>query len=151
MFFIELIRALPFLAIIGLGGYGYHWFVLNGLEKDVKNLNVQIEECNQQKAAIEIARQAQIETIDKLQTTLRDQKEAAEALAVYNSQLISERDSYLSIFRKHNLTQLALSRPGMIEPRINKGTREIFETLERESIPYETDTDSTTNSNKPNP
>ena len=40
------------------------------------------------------------------------------------------REEMLNIFRKHNLTELATQKPGLIERRINDGTRKAFDDLE---------------------
>lgn len=40
------------------------------------------------------------------------------------------REEMLNIFRKHNLTKLATQKPGLIERRINDGTRKAFDDLE---------------------
>ena len=50
-----------------------------------------------------------------------------------NQQLQSEKDEYLSIFRRHDLQRLALARPGLIEPRLNNGTQEVFRQMEQDS------------------
>jgi hypothetical protein len=55
------------------------------------------------------------------------------ALADVNNQIQKERDEYLSIFRKHDLTKLARAKPGLIETRINKGTAEVFRQIEEDS------------------
>jgi hypothetical protein len=41
-----------------------------------------------------------------------------------------EMNRYLDIFKRHNLTKLAAAKPGMLEPRINKGTKNVFESIE---------------------
>ena len=40
---------------------------------------------------------------------------------------------YLDIFRRHNLTKLAAAKPGLIEPRMNKATKEVFDGIENDS------------------
>ena len=44
-----------------------------------------------------------------------------------------EMDDYLSIFKRHDLTKLARVKPGLIEPRINNGTKKVFEQIEKDS------------------
>ena len=39
----------------------------------------------------------------------------------------------MSIFKKHNLTNLARAKPGLIEPRINNGTSRVLESIEADS------------------
>ena len=40
---------------------------------------------------------------------------------------------YLDIFKRHNLTKLAAAKPGLIEPRANKATKEVFDGIEEDS------------------
>ena len=40
---------------------------------------------------------------------------------------------YLDIFKRHNLTKLAAAKPGLIEPRVNKGTKDVFNSIEEDS------------------
>ena len=40
---------------------------------------------------------------------------------------------YLDIFKRHNLTKLAAAKPGLIEPRVNKGTKDVFDSIEKDS------------------
>jgi hypothetical protein len=40
---------------------------------------------------------------------------------------------YLDIFKRHNLTKLAAAKPGLLEPRINKGTKNVFDSIEEVS------------------
>ena len=40
---------------------------------------------------------------------------------------------YLDIFRRHNLAKLASAKPGLIEPSVNKRTKEVFDAIEADS------------------
>ena len=40
---------------------------------------------------------------------------------------------YLDIFKRHSLTKLAAAKPGLIEPRVNKATKEVFDGIEQDS------------------
>jgi len=40
---------------------------------------------------------------------------------------------YLDIFKRHNLTKLAAAKPGLLEPRVNKGTKDVFDSIEEDS------------------
>ena len=40
---------------------------------------------------------------------------------------------YLDIFKRHNLTKLAAAKPGLIESRVNKATKEVFDGIENDS------------------
>jgi hypothetical protein len=60
------------------------------------------------------------------------QKQVAENIRLSSALNRSEetREEMLKIFRKHNLTKLATQKPGLIERRINDGTRKAFDDLE---------------------
>ncbi len=61
-----------------------------------------------------------------------------------NAQIEAEKDRYLEIFRRHNLDKLALAKPGLIELRVNKATKAVFEEIENDSKNI-ADLDSTNN------
>ncbi len=60
------------------------------------------------------------------------QRQVAENIRLSSALNRSEetREEMLKIFRKHNLTKLATQKPGLIERRINDGTRKAFDDLE---------------------
>ena len=41
-----------------------------------------------------------------------------------------EMNRYLDIFKRHNLTKLAAAKPGLLEPKINNGTKNVFDSIE---------------------
>ena len=45
---------------------------------------------------------------------------------------------YLDIFKRHNLSKLASAKPGLIETRFNKGTKDVFESIEEDSRSIDT-------------
>ena len=40
---------------------------------------------------------------------------------------------YLDIFKRHDLTKLAAAKPGLLEPRVNNGTKNVFDSIEEDS------------------
>ncbi len=54
-------------------------------------------------------------------------------LTSINAEIIAERVRYLDIFRRHDLSKLAAATPGLIEPRVNNATKEVFDSLESDS------------------
>ena len=73
------------------------------------------------------------QTIRSLEENSQRQVEQMTNLTNANQQLQSEKEEYLSIFRRHDLQRLALARPGLIEPRLNNGTSEVFRQVEEDS------------------
>jgi hypothetical protein len=55
------------------------------------------------------------------------------AIQSRNQEIEQEMSRYLDIFKRHNLTKLAAAKPGLIEPRVNKGTKDVFDSIEEDS------------------
>ena len=83
--------------------------------------------------ALEGAVQEQQMAMDAMRESFEKQGKALNNLASKNAQIEQEMNSYLDIFRRHNLNQLAVAKPGMIEKRINDGTAQVFESIENDS------------------
>lgn len=98
------------------------WFLYN------KNQTLVAE-----KAALDVAYQEQIETINSLQMNFRLQTEALTNMQERNNEIMEDMNRYLDIFRRHNLTKLSAAKPGLIEPRINAATKEVFDGIEEDS------------------
>ena len=41
---------------------------------------------------------------------------------------------YLDIFKRHNLSKLARAKPGLIETRVKKGTKDVLDSIEKDSV-----------------
>ena len=83
--------------------------------------------------ALEGAVQEQQMAMDAMRESFEKQGKALNNLASKNAQIEQEMNSYLDIFRRHNLNQLAVEKPGMIEKRINDSTMQVFESIENDS------------------
>jgi MFS superfamily sulfate permease-like transporter len=83
--------------------------------------------------AYEVRDAEQKAAIESLQNDFELQTSGLLQLQSRNQEIESEMNRYLDIFRRHDLSKLAAARPGMIEPRINNGTKEVFESIEEDS------------------
>ena len=83
--------------------------------------------------ALEGAVQEQQMAMDAMRESFEKQGKALNNLASKNEQIDQEMNSYLYIIRRHNLNQLAVAKPGMIEKRINDSTMQVFESIENDS------------------
>ena len=83
--------------------------------------------------AFEIRNAEQIATIAAQQEQFQKQTKALTELSSKNQQIEADMNRYLDIFRRHNLTKLAAAKPGLIEPRMNKATKEVFDGIENDS------------------
>ena len=77
------------------------------------NENSRLAELNQ---AFELRDSQQKETIKTLQSDFKTQSEGL-----------------LEVFKRHNLTKLAIAKPNLIETRVNNGTKKVFDSIEEVS------------------
>jgi len=84
-------------------------------------------------AKLMTATQLQEETISQLQNDMQLQTESLLNLQSKNQDIELEMNRYLDIFKRHNLTKLAAAKPGLIETRANKATKEVFDGIEQDS------------------
>ena len=110
-----------FIAIILVLGLGCWW-----LWQDNQTLR-------QNNATLEVAVQTQEEAIASLQNDFALQTSQLNELALKSQEAQKEMNRYLDIFKRHNLTKLAAAKPGLIEPRANKATKEVFDGIEEDS------------------
>jgi len=94
------------------------------------NENSRLAELNQ---AFELRDQEQKLAIESLQNDFKTQTEGLLNLQSQNQKIQSEMTRFLDIFKRHNLTKLAAAKPGLLEPRINKGTKNVFDSIEEDS------------------
>ena len=104
--------------VLGLGGY----YLYN--QNQVLSAN---------NLALEGAVKEQQAAMDTMRESFEKQGKALNQMSRKNAQIEQEMNSYLDIFRRHNLNQLAVAKPGMIEKRINDATNQVFESIENDS------------------
>jgi predicted nucleotide-binding protein (sugar kinase/HSP70/actin superfamily) len=83
--------------------------------------------------ALEGAVATQEEAIQSLQNDFQLQTTSLLELQNRNQEIQKEMSRYLDIFKRHNLSKLAAAKPGLIEPRVNKGTKDVFDSIEEDS------------------
>jgi len=94
------------------------------------NQNSKLSALNQ---AFELRDQEQKLAIESLQNDFTLQTEGLQQIQLRNQEIQGEMNRYIDIFKRHNLTKLASAKPGLIEPRINKGTKDVFDSIEEDS------------------
>ena len=104
--------------MMGLGGYFLY------------NQNTTLKAENQ---AFELRDQEQRLTIEAQQESFATQTSALNNMTARNAEIEGEMSRYLDIFRRHNLNKLALAKPGLIETRVNNGTKDVFDSIENDS------------------
>lgn len=83
--------------------------------------------------ALEGAIVEQQAAMDAMKENFEKQGKSLQNMMRKNAQIEQEMNSYLDIFRRHNLNQLAVAKPGMIEKRVNNATKQVFESIENDS------------------
>jgi hypothetical protein len=104
--------------VMGVGGYFLY----------IENGNLQAEN-----SAYELRDAEQDAAINQLQGDLELQGAGLQEMTKRNAEIQGEMNRYLDIFKRHNLTKLAAAKPGLIEPRANKATKEVFDGIEEDS------------------
>ena len=80
--------------------------------------------------ALEGAVATQEETIATMQNDFALQTAQLGELQKKSQEAQKEMNRYLDIFKRHNLTKLAAAKPGLLEPKINNGTKNVFDSIE---------------------
>ena len=98
----------------------------------------QNESLKAENLAFEVRDQEQKAAIVAIQENFEKQTSALNSLTARNAEIEGEMSRYLDIFRRHNLNKLALARPGLIETRVNNGTKDVFDSIESDSAELDT-------------
>ena len=115
------------------------WYLWNANQVLVEN-NVKLES----------AIATQEETISTLQNDFALQTSQLNELQIKGQEIQKEMNRYLDIFKRHNLTKLAAAKPGLIEPKVNKATKEVFDGIENDSRDIDAADDGLTVQSVPN-
>ena len=97
--------------------------------------------------AFQVRDQEQTATIKAQQESFEKQSSALNNMTARNAEIEGEMNRYLDIFKRHNLNKLAIAKPGLIEKRVNDGTKKVFETIEEDSKSLDNLDDTSTTDN----
>ena len=111
---------------MGLSGMVYYQF-------SVLPMQVKLEEQAKVILAQDLRDQEQKAAIEAIQNNLIKTGESLRGLQVQNQQYETQMSEYMDIFRRHNVAKLASAKPGLMEPRFNKATKEVFDAIEADS------------------
>jgi len=101
--------------VLGLGGY---WLYQENQTLAANNI------------ALEGAVAEQKAAMTAMRESYEKQGKALMNMSRVNAEIEAEKAEYLAIFARHNLDNLALKKPGMIELRFNKASEAVMEGLE---------------------
>lgn len=121
--------------LIAAGGaaYAYHSATVSDLERDIAQLEANNNTLQGNQVRLSQAVDVANATLAEARENTREQRIAIGELTTRNNELSRVRDQYLEIFKNHDLTNLARAKPGLIEPRINRGTQSVFDSIESDS------------------
>ena len=129
----SLIKILPILLVLTGSAYGYHNYTINSKESQITQLKLNVNTLQNNVIRLESALQRSEQSIKDALENFKKQQMTIGEMTAKNEMLSRERDEYLSIFKRHDLTNLARVKPGLIEPRINNGTKTVFRQIEQDS------------------
>ena len=106
-----------------------------------KDTQARIAILTENSAKLEQAANTQKQTIDTLVEDAAKYRELNKELNTKLEAANEYKNTLIDKLRKHDLAKLSLQKPGMVEKRINNGTKRLFESLEKlTSIPADGDT-----------
>ncbi len=117
-----------FLALFGVlggvfyGGYSYY-----------KDTQARISQLTANNATLKAANETNQATITELQATAVLQAALTQDLQKNLQKAEQYQDKLIGQLRKHDLTKLSLKKPGLIETRINDGTKKLFDSIESDT------------------
>ena len=110
------------LGILGGVGYGaYHYYT---------DTQARIAILTENSAKLEQAASAQKQTIDTLVADAAKFQELNRELNTKLEAANKYKDTLIDKLRKHDLAKLSLKKPGLVEKKINAGTKKLFESFE---------------------
>ena len=132
-----MIKMLPIVLLLAGAGYAYHSTVVSQKEAHIARLEANAIILKENAVRLETAFEKEKTAREQSEQNLQVQLKAVGALSEKNNAMQAEMDGYLSIFKRHDMTRLARAKPGLIEPRINKGTKAVFRSIEEASVEVE--------------
>ena len=101
------------------GGYYYY-----------KDTQARIATLTENSAKLEVAAQTQKQTIDTLVADAKKFEKLNSELHIKLNRANDYRDTLIGKLRKHNLQALSMKKPGLVEKKINNGTKKLLESFE---------------------
>ena len=132
-----MIKMLPIVLLLAGAGYAYHITVVSQKDAHIARLEANAVTLKENVMRLETAFEREQAARERSEQNLQSQLKAVGDLTEKNTAMQQEMDGYLSIFKRHDMTRLARAKPGLIEPRINKGTQAVFRSIEEASLEVE--------------
>ena len=113
------------IVVVGLVGgvvYGGYYYY--------KDTQSRIQTLTENNSKLEIATQQQEQTINTLVEDAKKFAELNNELQVKLDKANQYKDVLIDKLRKHDLANLSMKKPGLVDKRINNGTKNLFRSLE---------------------
>jgi Tfp pilus assembly protein PilO len=116
---------MPILLVLLLAGSiaGGGWFYYTDTQARIAQLQAN-------NAELKLANAQNLATIDSMENQAEINAELNEELQERLEESEESRNRLIEVFGKHDLTRLALKKPGLIETRVNNGTKKAFDAIE---------------------
>ena len=128
-----MIKILPIVILLAGAGYAYHTTIVSQKDAVIARLEANAVTLKENAMRLETAFEREQAARERSEQNLQSQLKAVGDLTEKNNAMQQEMDGYLSIFKRHDMTRLARAKPGLIEPRINNGTKAVFRSIEEAS------------------
>jgi hypothetical protein len=115
--------------IVAMGVSGYMYYQLS-----IVPMKNEIIELTRVTMAQELRNQEQLDTIAAIKDSFEIAGKALQGMQVRNQQYEDQMSEYLDVFRRHNVSKLASAKPGLLEKRVNAGTKEVFDAISEDSV-----------------
>ena len=122
---IKLYLAIIVIGLVGgvvYGGYYYY-----------KDTQARIQILTENSAKLEAAKMAQDNTIETLKEDAGKYRKLNKDLSLQLQKAHDYKNKLIGKLRKHNLTRLSQQKPNLVEKKINRGTKRLFESFESDS------------------
>tara|TARA_B100000900_G_C20516710_1_gene690377 strand:+ start:656 stop:1045 length:390 start_codon:yes stop_codon:yes gene_type:complete len=118
----KLYGILLIIGIVGAIGFGAKYYY-----DTTQNKIAVLQDSN---AKLELVAETNQNTINQLQEDNAKMNQLSSELQKDLAEATKYKDELINKLQKHDLTRLSLKRPGLIEKRINNGTKKLFESFE---------------------
>ena len=122
---IKLYLAIIVIGLVGgvvYGGYYYY-----------KDTQARIQILTENSAKLEAAKMAQDNTIKTLKEDAGKYRKLNKDLSLQLQKASEYKNKLIGKLRKHNLTRLSQQKPNLVEKKINRGTKRLFERFESDT------------------
>ena len=111
------------IGLIGGVGYGAYYYY--------KDTQARIATLTENSAKLEQATNTQKQTIDVLVADAKKYEQLNKELNIKLDRANEYKNTLIDKLRKHDLAKLSLKKPGLVEKKINYGTKKLFESFEK--------------------